>query len=80
MPHVQETSPAREILTECLKVMIIFESRHILRVAIDPVRQRRSECLGTLNAACEKFLSLKAQRREFVLERARGVYEFNTVH
>ena len=43
--------------------MIILEPRHVLCVAIHPVRQRGSECFGTPNAACEKFLFLAVQRR-----------------
>ena len=44
-------------------------------MAIDPVRRRRSERLGTLNAAWEKFRFSEVQRRGYVVEGARGVYE-----
>ena len=57
------------------KIMMILESSQFLRVAIDPVCQRRSERLGTLNAACEKFRFSEVQRRGHVLERTRGAYE-----
>ena len=72
--YLQETSLAREILTKCYKIMIILESQHFLSVAIDHVRWRRSERLGTLNA-CEKFRFSEVRRREYALKWARGVYE-----
>ena len=58
-----------------LRIMVILESRHILRVTIDTKCQRKSEHLDALNAACEKFRFSQVQRRGYVLEMARDLYE-----